>query len=111
MIDFFINNINSLTIGSIKFTKDSCSILGAKFYEILSDVFTWIQISVPILVIVLCTVDMLSAVTSQDEKGMSAATSKSIKRLIIGVAIFMVPIILDVFLKIAGLSTGTCSLK
>lgn len=109
MLDVIINGLNILTIGAINFT-DGCSILGDKFLGILKEVFTYIQIAVPCIVVVMCSVDMLSAVTSQDDKGMSAALHKSIKRLIIGAAIFFIPVLLDVFLQMAGLATGVCNI-
>lgn len=102
MIDLFMSNFNSLLI------TGECSILGTEFAKILKEVFMWIEIAVPCIVIALCSVDMVKAVASQDEKGMKQAQSNAVKRLIIGVAIFLVPIVLDVLLDIAGIASGTC---
>lgn len=104
MIDFLMNNLNVLLI-----TGD-CSILGAEFNSILKEIFMWVQIAVPILVVVLCMVDMAQAVISQDEKGMKTAQGKAIKRVIIGIAIFFVPVLLEIVLDLAGIATGVCGI-
>lgn len=104
MINFFMNNINGLLI-----TGD-CSVLGTDFTKILKEVFMWIQIATPCLVIILCTVDVVQAVIAQEEKSMKEAQRRIIKRVMIGVAIFFVPILLDILLDFAGLATGTCGI-
>ena len=104
MMKFIINNLNELLI------TGSCSVLGTEFKSILNEVFGWIQIATPCLVILLCSVDFASAVISQEEKNMQAALSKVVKRVLIGVAIFFVPIIVDILLDLAGIATGTCGI-
>ena len=104
MMKFIINNLNELLI------TGSCSVLGTEFQSILNEVFGWIQIATPCLVILLCSVDFASAVISQEEKNMQAALSKVVKRVMIGVAIFFVPIIVDILLDLAGIATGTCGI-
>lgn len=106
MIDFIISNINILGI----LVEDCTSFIGEDFYAILKEVFTAIQIAVPCLVVVLCSVDMVQAVVSQDDKSMKNAQGKAIKRIIIGAAIFFVPLLLDILLDLSGLAIGTCSL-
>lgn len=103
MINFIANNINIL---------DECtSVLGTEFYNILQEIFTIIKIAVPVLVLVLCSVDMSKAVIAQDEKAVKEALSSSIKRLIIGVVVFFIPIIINLLLKYAGLVSGTCGIS
>lgn len=104
MIDFFMNNINALLIAG------KCDVLGAEFTKILKDIFMWIEIAVPCIIVALCSVDMVKAVTSQDEKGMKDAQSNVVKRLIIGVVIFFIPLVIDVLLDLAGIATGVCSI-
>ena len=106
MINAILGNLNVL--GIFTTITDCESVLGAELTEVLRDVYKAIQIAVPILVILLCSVDILKAVTAQDEKDMSAAISRSIKRVIIGLAIFFVPILIDAILDLAGLASGTC---
>ncbi len=101
-MDFLINYINVL---------DDCSILGTEFNNILQEIFTIIKIAVPILVLVLCTVDMVKAVMAQDEKAVKESLSNSIKRLIIGVVVFFMPTIINVLLDFAGMATGVCGIE
>ncbi len=102
MRNFIINNINIL---------DDCSILGTEFNNILQEIFTIIKIAVPILVIVLCSVDVARAVIAQDDKAVKEALSSSIKRIIIGVVVFFVPTIINVLLEFAGNISGTCGIE
>lgn len=102
MRNFIINNINIL---------DDCSILGTEFNNILQEIFTIIKIAVPILVIVLCSVDIARAVTAQDDKAVKEALSSSIKRIIIGVVVFFVPTLINVLLEFAGNISGTCGIE
>lgn len=104
MLDFLINNLNNLLI------TGKCSVLGAEFHDILKEVFGWIQIAVPCLVLVLCSVDLASAVISQEEKNIQAALSKVVKRVMIGVAIFFVPTVIDFMLDLAGIASGVCKI-
>lgn len=105
MVDFIISNIQ--TLGLI---AGDCNYLGDKTTEVLKDIYTAIRIAVPALVILLCAVDMLKAVIAQDDKEMQSALSRSLKRIIIGLAIFFIPTILDVILDLVGIANGTCSI-
>lgn len=102
MKNFIINNINIL---------NDCSILGTEFNNILQEIFTIIKIAVPILVIVLCSVDIARAVIAQDDKAVKEALSSSIKRIIIGVVVFFVPTLINVLLDFAGNISGTCGIE
>ena len=87
-----------------------CKYLGEQTTEVLKDIYTAIRIAVPALVILLCSVDMLKAVIAQDDKEMQTALSRTIKRVIIGLAIFFIPTVLDVILDLVGIVDGTCSI-
>lgn len=101
MIDFVMNNILMLK---------ECDILG-DFSDILKELFMIVKVSVPCLVLVLCSVDITRAVISQDDKGMKESLTRVVKRVSIGVCIFFVPILLEFLLKIAGNITGTCGIS
>lgn len=105
MMEFIISNINVLGV-----LPEECWILGQAFYDELQFIFTAIQIAVPCLVVVLCSVDMAKAVIAQDDKAVKKAQSDAIKRLIIGAAIFFVPLLIDILLGFAGMITGTCNI-
>lgn len=84
--------------------------LGKGVQDILSELYTVVEIATPILVVLLCTIDMAKAVIAQDDNEMKKSQSRSIKRLIIGLAIFLVPTVLDALLKLAGLAEGICKI-
>lgn len=105
MMNFIISNINILGI-----LPSECWILGQTFYDELQYIFRAIQIAVPCLVVVLCSVDMAKAVIAQDDKAVKKAQGDAIKRIAIGTAIFFVPMLIDILLGFAGLVTGTCNL-
>jgi len=85
------------------------SVLGPKLVVILQDIFTYIKIAVPLLVLLLIVVDMVKAVVAGNDDQMKKAQSNAVKRLIVGVVLFLLPIIVDLILDIAGLY-GTCGI-
>lgn len=86
-----------------KFDKDS---LGY-FLQVAFNVVKYI---VPVLLIVLTSVDYLKAISSGDKENVNKATTKLTKRAIIALAIFLVPTILNFILKIVA-EYGTCGIK
>lgn len=102
MLDLIINNFVLLA--------GDCSLLGDELTSILKDVFSWIMISIPVLTVVLCTVDLSKAVIAQDDGAIKKAQSTCIKRILIGVAIFFVPMLLNIFLTYGGNIVGTCGI-
>lgn len=104
MKNFIINNVNIL---------DECGLFNKEMYDILSDWYGYILIAIPILVIVLCMTDIAKAVMAQDEKAVKEAQSRALKRLIIGVIIFFIPILVNVLIGyVSGLPLGdTCGIE
>ena len=100
-----INLLNNLNI-----LESDCSILGPAFTDILQEIFMIIKVATPCLVLVLCTVDMAKAVMAQDEKAIKEAQSHAIKRVIIGVAIFFTPTLINFILELTGKLSGTCGI-
>ena len=94
----------------VETNADDCSILGKDFNDLLKDIFLWIEISVPCITLLLCTIDIAKATISQDEKGIKEAQARAIKRVIIGIIIFFVPTIINFLLKIVGILSGTCGI-
>lgn len=103
-MEFLIENINVL---------DNCGVFNPEMYSLLSDWYGYILIAVPALVLILCTVDIAKAVIAQDDKQVKDAQSKAIKRVIIGVVIFFIPIILNLLLGwVTGVPLGdTCNIE
>ncbi len=98
-------------MGIIYNPKSACNdVLSADLQEVLKDLYTALMIAVPILVTILCVVDILRAVVAQDDKDMGQAQARAIKRVIVGMATFFVPLLLDIILELAGFASGTCGI-
>lgn len=92
-----------ISIVEINDTPKSCNeIIDSKMIEILHLLVNIFKILVPIILLVLGSLDLVQAVFSQDESGIKKAQGKFIKRLIIAVVIFLIPTILHVILLIAN---------
>ncbi len=63
-----------------------------------------IQIGIPIILIIMGSIDLGKAVLSSDDKEIKAATGKLVKRAIAAVAVFFVATIVSI---VMGLFTGT----
>ena len=109
---------SDLEIGSTKTEEIHCeSIFKDKdgnynaLYETLQDVFSFIKFLAPILVVVLSSIDYIKAITSHDAEGLKKANEKFIKRLIIGIILFLLPFILDFIFEIFGIyDLETCGI-
>ena len=69
------------------------------FLNIIRIVIRLIQYSVPLLLLVLGTIDMVKAVASGDEKVSKTSSQTFLKRLMYGVLIFLVPFLLRIVLR------------
>lgn len=83
-------------------------LLGSELLDDISMVLTWIRIAVPILLILLGSVDFAKAVLSDDQQELKKCTSRFVKRCVIAIAIFFIPSIIMYLLsfidKIADVS-------
>lgn len=70
------------------------------FLNILRYVIVIIQFSVPLLLIILGTVDMFKAMTKDDEKENKKVIDTFVKRLIYGVMIFLVPFLVRLVFRV-----------
>lgn len=59
-----------------------------------------IRVAVPIVLIVLGMVDLVKALTSQDDKEIKSATKLIVKRVVIAIAIFLVPTIVRLVMTV-----------
>lgn len=71
-------------------TMDNCNGIGAIVAFIKGGIFPVIQIGIPILLILMGTIDLGKAVISNDDKEIKGATGKLVKRAIMAVAVFFV---------------------
>ena len=86
---------------------ESCNgLLTPGAYEILQDALNIIRIAVPALLIVLGSVDLGTAVVSDDKDALKKASSRLVKRVIAAVAIFFIPLVVNVLIDLVESSTG-----
>lgn len=67
----------------------------------IDSVLQYVRVIVPILIILLGTIDFSKAVLAGKEDEMRKAQSDFVKRVIMGVAIFFVPLLIDVVMDLA----------
>ncbi len=84
-------------------------LLGTELTEILQDAFGLMKIAGPILVIVMTIIDLIKAVASGGKDDLSKLGSKTIKRLIYAVLLFVIPSLLDWLFGIFSIY-GTCGI-
>lgn len=83
-----------------------------EFGQFMQDLFTLIKFAAPVLVIALSTVDYAKALSAQNADEMKKAHGKFVKRLICGVAVFLLPFLLDLLFDIFGLyGLDTCGIR
>lgn len=90
----------------------TCETLG-KLRDKLQTYFTIIKVLTPVLIIGLSVVDFVQATTSSDDDAFKKAKDKFVKRLIIGVIIFLLPYLVDIVLQLIDdyYQTSTCGIK
>lgn len=79
-----------------------CAIFGENVTPIIQWVIDLVNISVPVLIIILTIIDFASVVLSGEDKNFKAAGSKLVKRLIIGVIIIFLPMLLTFIIDFSG---------
>lgn len=96
----FIKKLEDISLGED--TGINCEgLLGQDLLDLINDILRYVQIGAPILLIVLGMVDFAQAVLTDDKDALKKATSKFIRRAIVCVAIFFVPIVLNLLLNMA----------
>ena len=72
-------------------------------YNMLQEFFGFIKIATPALVIILSTIDYLGAIAKSNDDEVKKANKRTVKRVVIGLAIFFLPFLLDIVFEIFGL--------
>lgn len=79
--------------------------------EFLDDLFSFIRICTPVVVIILSTIEYVQALINKDDNRMKKANQKTIKRLAIGIVIFLLPSFLNLLFHLFGLyDMSTCGI-
>lgn len=71
--------------------------------ELLDDLFSFIRILTPVVVILLTTIDYVKAIASGDDSKIKKATKNTSIRLAVGICIFFLPYFLDLLFHLFGL--------
>ena len=96
------NNVYALT-------EETCEgILGESTMEDLSNIFKYMKILGPILVIAYSTYDYISALINKDPEEYKKVNKKLVTRLILVVVLFFLPIILNLLLSFINDTYTTC---
>ena len=82
------------------FIGDYCGGIGPIVGVIKNGIFPIIQIGIPILLILMGSIDLGKAVISSDEKAIKGATSNLIKRCIAAIAVFFIVTIVRILTNI-----------
>lgn len=86
-------------------------LLGSDVMDDINEILGWIKIAVPILIIILGSLDFGKAVIADDQKALSKATSTFIKRLIAAVALFLAPYLIMFLLDNVDKIAGGCDIR
>ena len=97
---------------TIDLSPVTCQTLGT-LIDKLQTYFTIIKILTPVLIIGLSVVDFVQATASSDDDALKKAKDKFVKRLVIGVIIFLLPYLVNMILQLIDdyYQTSTCGIK
>lgn len=93
-------------IGSDFDVKTCNDLFDYKFKKTLNGYMDWIRVLVPVCLIGLGVFDFTKAVLASKEDEMKKAQQTFIKRLIIGIAIFFVPTVVNIIIDLANIVAG-----
>lgn len=82
------------------YAEECNGILTPGAYQMLQDALNIIRIAVPALLIVLCSIDLGTAVVSDDKDALKKATSRLLKRCIAAIAIFFIPLLVNFMINL-----------
>ena len=93
--------------------RASCDgLLGPDVRDDIKEILNWIKIAVPILLIILGSLDFGKAVINDDQNALSKAWSSFIKRIIAAIAIFLAPyIIMFLIENVDKILDDSCDIK
>ena len=106
---FYVSNIFFLE-NYVENPEDCNTYITQELKEWLTMAFSIFKIVVPTLIFILSTVDFVVAAAASKEEDMKKATDKLIKRLILAVLFFLIPVILNWLLG-QTLLGGTCGVE
>lgn len=104
-----VGNITKDRIGKFMISTNSIEydcegLLDGDLKLVLVYVLKIIRIGAPILLIVLTTIDFAQAVITEDQDAIKKAVSKVIKRVIAAIALFFVPVFVEILINMPGVT-------
>lgn len=87
-------------------SKNANCRLSARLVDWIMKFVNWMRYIVPVLLILLSILDYIKAIAADSEDEVKKVTSKFVKRLIVAVLIFLVPLLLEFLLGIFGINAN-----
>lgn len=81
-----------------------CAILGSKTISLINKVYNYFIWIVPLLVVVFSIIDFVKVVGIGDEKLFKQAQTNLLKRIIIGIIFFLVPMLVKLLIHLTGIT-------
>lgn len=78
---------------------------------LLQKILNYLKIIGPFLVLVYSSIDFLKAIVTSDSEVLKKATNNLTMRLILAVALFLVPVLVSLMLNVTGLTSDLCGLE
>lgn len=88
-------------------SNTDCSVLG-EFGQDLQSIFNVFKIVAPILTLALSSYDFVVSITSKQAEGLQKSAKKFATRLVLVVILYLLPTVLNFFLKLTLASGSTC---
>ena len=101
-----LNFMNLVQVLDAVNTEGPCRGFGFIVRIIKNGVFPVLQIGIPIILIVLGTLDLAKAVISSDDKAVKEAQSKLIKRCIYAILVFFIVTLINLVFSMVGNIAG-----
>lgn len=107
----FLSTHGSVDLSGYDSEYDCEGLLGSNTLGTIKKVLGWLKIAVPILLILLGSLDFGKAVLADDDKALSKATSTFIKRCIAAVAVFLAPYVIMYIIEAVDKLAGGCDIS
>lgn len=96
MLDMLMNGVQFL-VADKSFCEKTKGI-----WKLVGSIVFWIQIAVPVIIILLGTIDLAKAVISGDEKKIKENLNTFLRRIIYGAAIFFIVLVVQLVFDALG---------
>lgn len=92
--------LSILVLPNIVYGLDCTDVVDPELLEIIREIFRVGKFAIPVALIIFGCMDFTGPILSNDRDALSKATSKFVKRCIVGVVIFFIPTILNYIFNI-----------